>query len=110
MMVEESQVDSLLPVFAALADRTRLTLIERLSAGESHSIAELTAGLNITHQGVTKHLKVLEGAGLVAASKLGRERRYQAQFEELARAQAYLAYVGQQWDAALLRLKAAVEE
>lgn len=99
----------LLPVFAALGDRTRLVLIERLSGGESHSIAELREGLNLSHQGVTKHLQVLEQAGLVMGAKVGRERRYQGDLAQLQAAQNYLQHVAGQWEGALARLKDFVE-
>ena len=47
-------------VFAALGDATRLQLVSRLGDGEPHSIVQLTGGLELTRQGVTKHLHVLE--------------------------------------------------
>ncbi|NKB99184.1 MAG: metalloregulator ArsR/SmtB family transcription factor [Pseudomonadales bacterium] len=101
--------ERLLPVFAALGDRTRLVLIERLSGGQSHSIAELREGLNLSHQGVTKHLRVLEQAGLVMGAKVGRERRYQGDLAQLQTAQNYLQHVAGQWQDALTRLKDFVE-
>ena len=52
-------------LFAALGDETRLRLVLRLSCGEPQSISQLTAGSRITRQAVTKHLRVLEGAGIV---------------------------------------------
>ena len=53
-------------VFAALGDDTRLLLIAKLCSGQPHSISELTEGSKLTRQAITKHLRVFEGAGLVA--------------------------------------------
>jgi DNA-binding transcriptional ArsR family regulator len=98
------------PVFAALGDPTRLSLLARLSDGEARSIAALSADTHLTRQAVTKHLGVLEGAGLVASLRVGREHRFAYRPEPVAAARAYLDRVSAQWDAALGRLKALVEE
>ena len=63
------------PLFAALGDATRLRLVHKLGEDSPQSIAQLADGLGLTHQGVTKHLRVLEGAGLVSGRKVGRERQ-----------------------------------
>lgn len=97
-------------VFAALGDPVRLALVEALGDGQTRSIAELTQGLPITRQGVTKHLRVLERAGVLAAERTGRETRFQAEPEALAVARSYLDRVAQGWDDALQRLKAQVEQ
>lgn len=98
------------PVFAALGDPTRLSLLARLSAGRPLSIAELSAGAEITRQAVTKHLRVLERAGLVHSDRVGRESRFAFRPEPLSTAQRYLDAVAAQWDDALARLRAFVEE
>jgi len=100
----------LTPVFAALGDLNRIHLIHRLAAGEPRSIAQLAEGLEISHQGVSKHLKVLEDAGLIVAERVGRERHYQCQPEILKEARSYLDQVAAQWDDALLRLQSYVED
>ncbi|HXE07986.1 MAG TPA: metalloregulator ArsR/SmtB family transcription factor [Acidobacteriaceae bacterium] len=98
-------------VFAALGDETRLELLARLSAGEQQSISELTERTGgITRQAVTKHLRVLERAGLVRCTQSGRERRFSFRPEPVNEMQDYLAFVSQKWDEALGRLKAFVEE
>ena len=96
-------------VFAALGDPVRLALLETLADGRPRSIAELTLGLSLTRQGVTKHLRVLQGAGVLTAEHAGRETRFRAETEALTSARDYLARVAQGWDDALLRLKAHVE-
>ncbi|MEM7588375.1 MAG: metalloregulator ArsR/SmtB family transcription factor [Acidobacteriota bacterium] len=97
------------PVFAALGDSTRLELVSRLGDGRAHSIAQLTTGLGLTRQGITKHLRVLEQAGIVRSDRVGRETRFTYQPEPVADAQSYLATVSRQWDGALARLQALVE-
>jgi len=97
-------------VFAALGDKTRLALVERLSGGRSASILELTADAPITRQAVTKHLRVLEDAGIVRSKRAGRETRFALHLAPLHGLQVYLDRVGRQWDETLGRLKAFVEE
>jgi DNA-binding transcriptional ArsR family regulator len=96
-------------VFAALGDETRLGLLAKLTSGEPQSIARLTAGTRLTRQAVTKHLRVLEGAGVVHSVKAGRESRFVLDPKPIVSAQAYLEHVSRQWDSALARLKALVE-
>lgn len=98
------------PIFAALGDTTRLQIIHRLSTGESLSISELTEGTAITRQAITKHLEVLAQSGLVHDKKVGRERRWQAKPQALEQARQSLDEIAAQWDDALAKLKAHVEE
>ena len=92
-------------MFAALGDVTRLQLVSRLGEGQKQSIAQLSAGLGISHQGVSKHLQVLERSGLVLAERVGRERHYTSNRETISQATDYLQSVGEAWDEALLRLE-----
>ncbi|MGI9169919.1 MAG: ArsR/SmtB family transcription factor [Caulobacteraceae bacterium] len=93
------------PVFAALGDRTRLSLIMELSDGRRRSIAALAANTRLTRQAITKHLHVLEGAGLVTSLRVGRESRFAYRPEPIAQARSYLDIVSAQWDDALTRLR-----
>ena len=97
-------------VFAALGDETRLAVLARLSQGEPQSIARLTRATTLTRQAVTKHLRVLEGVGVVRSTRSGRESLYALEPEPLADARDYLDRVSQQWDDALARLKSFVEQ
>lgn len=97
-------------VFAALGDSTRLSLLATLSDGRSRSIMALSADAKITRQAVTKHLRVLEKAGLVRSAREGRESRFAALPETVTMARDYLDQVSVGWDNALTRLKAHVEE
>ena len=96
-------------VFAALGDETRLALISALSGGEPRSIADLTGGTRITRQAVTKHLRVLEHAGIVHSARLGRESRFKFDPAPMNELREYLARVSEQWDQVLARLKSLVE-
>jgi len=97
-------------VFAALGDPTRLSLLVKLSDGGRRSIAKLSADTRLTRQAVTKHLHVLEGAGLVSSAKVGRESQFAYRPEPLAQARSYLDAISAQWDDALCRLQAFVED
>jgi len=63
-------------VFKALADPTRRFLLDRLFARDGRSLTELESELEMTRFGVMKHLRVLEGAGLVVTRREGREKRH----------------------------------
>lgn len=97
------------PIFAALGDETRLHLIAVLCLGGAVSIARLTEGTDITRQAVTKHLSVLADAGLVRSVKAGRERLWEFEPRQLESARHALDLISRQWDAALDRLRLAVE-
>jgi DNA-binding transcriptional ArsR family regulator len=97
-------------VFAALGDETRLRLVSRLCEGGPMSITKLTEGSDLTRQAITKHLRVMEGAGLVRASRRGRESVWTLEPGRLEDVRRYLDTISQQWDAALDRLKRFVED
>src|SRR5688500_3682975 len=97
------------PVFAALGDETRLSLLAELSGGAPRSIAQLTQRRTLTRQAVTKHLRVLEGAGLVRAVRRGRESLFELEPESLDEALRTPEAISQQWDQALAEMKSIVE-
>jgi DNA-binding transcriptional ArsR family regulator len=98
------------PVFAALGDETRLSILIKLSSGEAYSISRLTEGTKLTRQAVTKHLHVLESAGIVHGMRSGRESLYAFDPRPIEEAKQYLDLVSGQWDQALARLKSFVED
>jgi len=98
------------PVFAALGDETRLRLLAQLGPGEPMSISRLTAGSGITRQGVTKHLRVLAGAGLVRSSRRGKESLWRLERRRLEEARRSLDFISRQWDESLAKLKLFVEK
>ena len=97
------------PVFAALGDETRMRLVGRLCDGGPLSIAKLTEGFPISRQAITKHLRVMEGAGLVQCAQSGRERVWQLEPRRLDAVRRHLVEISAQWDHALARLKRFVE-
>jgi DNA-binding transcriptional ArsR family regulator len=97
------------PVFAALGDETRLRLVARLCDDGPQSIARLTDGSGVTRQAVTKHLRVLEGAGLVRGSRDGRETHWELEPTRLEDARRYLDVISRRWDEAIERLRSFVE-
>lgn len=74
------------------------------------SITRLAAGSNVTRQAITKHLRVMESAGLVRGTRLGRESVWQLDGRCLAEARRHLEQISRQWDEALGRLQALVEK
>ena len=98
------------PVFFALGDKTRLQLIAALCVGGVFSIAQLTANTALTRQAVTKHLQVLADAGLVKDLKIGRERLWQFEPQQLDEARRTLELIARQWEQALGRFKLAMEK
>jgi DNA-binding transcriptional ArsR family regulator len=96
-------------LFAALGDETRLALVAALSAGEPRSISQLASGSSLTRQAVTKHLRVLERAGIVHSVRRGRESLFAFDPTPINGLQAYLDQVSRQWDQTLARLKSFVE-
>ncbi len=96
-------------LFAALGDENRLRLLARLASGPV-SISRLTEGSGITRQGVTKHLRVLAGAGLVRGARRGKESVWQLERKRLEEARRSLDLISRQWDVSLAKLKLFVEE
>lgn len=97
------------PVFAALGDETRLGLVTRLCEHSPQSITQLTDGSRLTRQAISKHLAVLEHAGIVESIRVGRECHYEFHPKPINDMKSYLDEVSRQWDEALGRLKAFVE-
>jgi DNA-binding transcriptional ArsR family regulator len=107
--IAAAEVRDAAPLFAALGDDTRLRLLVRLSSRGPGSIARLSAKSAVSRQAITKHLKVLSGAGLVRGNRRGREQIWELEPKRLADARAYLDRISRQWDHALDRLKSFVE-
>lgn len=95
-------------VFAALGDETRLELVRRLIERPLSATA-LSERAPVTRQAITKHLRVLEGAGLVTHERLGREVLYAVDGRRLVEAREMLDAISADWDRALARLRAVVE-
>ena len=96
-------------LWSAIGDPTRRRMLDLLLAEGVGTATTLSERLPVTRQAVSKHLVVLDRAGLVHVTPAGRERRYQADEAQLARAAAQLAHVGATWDARLRRIKRIAE-
>jgi ArsR family transcriptional regulator, cadmium/lead-responsive transcriptional repressor len=92
-------------LWSAIGDPTRRQLLDLLLAYGDGTATSLSEQLPVTRQAVSKHLVVLDRAGLVHVSPSGREMRYRVDKKQLARASAQLAFVGSLWDARLRRIK-----
>src|SRR5579859_8063316 len=80
-------------IFAALGDGTRLSLVGKLASGPPQSISRLAEGSPLTRQAITKHLRVLEGAGVVRGIRVGRENLFAFRPEPLQELRTYLEQV-----------------
>lgn len=98
------------PVFYALGDPNRLRIVIRLCDGGPSSTSQVTQALSVTRQAATKHLELLETAGLVSSRRRGRERIWALQTKPLTQTSDYLTQLSRRWDAAIERLRAYVED
>ncbi len=102
MTLDRDGVDA---VFSALSSTTRREIFEDLARTGPATPSELESRHSVTRQAVSKHLHVLERAGLVDASRSGRQVRYRATPRPLEEAVSWMADVGAKWDDRLERLK-----
>jgi DNA-binding transcriptional ArsR family regulator len=101
--------DSLSTTFAALADPTRRAILARLMSGEA-TVNELAQPFEISLPGISKHLKVLEHAGLVERSRAAQWRPCRLEAKPLAEATQWLEGYRQFWEESFQRLDALLEE
>lgn len=99
------QVDQLSSVFGALADPTRRAILARLSDGDL-TVAQLAAPFPVSQPAISRHLKVLETAGLISRSRRATARLSHLQAEPLRDATQWLARYQQFWDERFERLDA----
>jgi DNA-binding transcriptional ArsR family regulator len=95
--------------FAALADPTRRAILARLAAGDA-SVAELAKPFAMSQPAISKHLKVLERAGLVSHTTRAQQRPRRLEAEPLAEATAYLERYREFWEKSFLGLDDLLEE
>src|ERR1700682_5657898 len=101
--------DHLDATFAALADPTRRAILAHLASGEA-SVTELAEPFNISQPAISKHLKVLERAGLISRGQDAQRRPRRLQPEPLAQATAWLERYRHIWEANFQRLDALLNE
>ena len=96
-------------LWSAIGDPTRRRMLDLLLTGGAGTATTLSEQLPVTRQAISKHLGVLDRVGLVHSTPAGRERRYDVDQAQLARAVAQLSSVGAAWDARLNRIKRIAE-
>jgi len=101
--------ETLTPVFAALGDDTRWSVLARLGEGPA-SASALARELPVSRQAIVKHLEVLRGAGLVESEQVGREQVFRAIGGRLSDVARQLERIGALWETRLDRIKRLAEE
>ncbi len=96
-------------VLAALADPTRRQLLDLLSAHGAATATTLADELPISRQAIVKHLAVLDAAGLVESTKVGREVRYSVRPDALDTTARWMAALAADWDRRLIKIKRLAE-
>ena len=99
-MVKNPQSSALDDTFAALADPIRRRIIQRLAVGDA-SVGELAAPFDVSLPAISRHLRVLEDAGLVSRQKQGRVHRLQLEREAMHEALGWIAHWGSFWESRL---------
>jgi DNA-binding transcriptional ArsR family regulator len=88
----------------------RLAIVSRLCADGPLPTIRLKQGTRVSRQAVTKHLRVLEDVGLVRSDRMGRDRLWQIEAQQLAELRNYLDQISARWDVTLERLRSYVED
>lgn len=99
---------TLVPVFAALGDETRWSILVALGEGDA-SASALAGRLPVTRQAIAKHLAVLQEVGLVESVRVGRELRYRVLGSQLSDTARRLDQIGAEWDRRLSAIKTIAE-
>jgi DNA-binding transcriptional ArsR family regulator len=108
-MKREPSADQLDDVFLALADETRRSILARLSAGEAR-VTEVAAPFDISLNSVSKHIRILERAGLVARRRSGRDHYLSLDPRPLTEASDWLQSRQRFWAGRVQRLQALLDE
>ncbi len=103
---EQRQLDA---TFAALADPTRRAILARLASGEA-SVTELAEPFAMTQPAISKHLKVLERAGLISRGRDAQRRPCRLEAKRLAEANRWLENYRQFWEGSFARLDALLDD
>ena len=107
-MANYMPMDPLSSTFAALADPTRRAILARLASGEA-SVMELAAPFAMSQPAISRHLKVLEQAGLIARGRDAQRRPRRLVAQPLAEASAWLERYRQHWEANFQKLDAVLD-
>jgi DNA-binding transcriptional ArsR family regulator len=109
MSYEQPDPDSLNTTFAALADPTRRAILARLASGEA-SVTELAEPFTMSQPAISKHLKVLERAGLISRGRDAQRRPRRLEARPLAQATEWLEAYRQLWEGNFRRLDALLDQ
>jgi DNA-binding transcriptional ArsR family regulator len=96
-------------LFKALGEPTRLEMVERLSTKKFYTLTTLSHGLKLTRQGARKHLKVLEEANLIVLKNIGRDTVVELDEKTLDLGKKFITKLEKQWESRLEKLKDFVE-
>lgn len=96
-------------VFAALADPTRRAILAKLASGDA-SVTELAAPFEMSQPAISKHLKVLERAGLITRGRAAQKRPCHIEAKPLAAADEWLEKYRDLWEESFQRLDALLDE
>jgi DNA-binding transcriptional ArsR family regulator len=107
--MSKAREQAVVDVFFALGDGTRLSVVRKLGAGRALTATDLSDGAKVTRQAIVKHLRVLEGAGVVTHERRGREVLYALETRRLDDARAFIDRVSAAWDDRIEKLRALVE-
>ena len=99
---------TLVPMFAALGDETRWSILEALGEGDA-SASALAGRLPVSRQAIARHLVVLQAVGLIEPVRVGREVQYRVLGSRLSAAAASLDAIGAKWDRRLAAIKRIAE-
>ena len=105
-MLDAARLDA---TFAALSDPTRRAILARLAQGDA-SVTELAEPFAMSQPAISKHLKVLEGAGLISRGRDAQRRPCKLEAEPLAEATGWLIEYRQYWEASFERLDDLLDE
>ena len=103
------RTDRLDATFAALADPTRRAILARLASGEAN-VGELTKPFDMSQPAISKHLKVLERAGLISRSREGQSRPCRLEAQRLEEAAAWMERYRHFWEESFDRLDLYLDE
>jgi DNA-binding transcriptional ArsR family regulator len=101
-------IETLVPVFAALGDETRWSILVALGEGDA-SASALAGRLPVSRQAIAKHLAVLQEAGLVEPVRVGREVQYRVLGSQLSATAHRLDAIGAQWERRLVAIREIAE-
>lgn len=109
MSYAQTPAGQLNATFAALADPTRRAILARLASGQA-SVTELARPFNMTQPAISKHLKVLERAGLISHDRDAQRRPRRLEAKPLAEANRWLERYREFWEGSFQRLDALLDE